>query len=84
MGCPAPDTPYTDETSGLVHRAVTQVATPGTVVDELLLEAGTSTNWAATVGAGDADVATCGTDADVAADADDHGPALQPGWVSAD
>ena len=41
-----------DQASGLVDRAVTEVITPGTVVEDDLLEAGT-TNYVAAVAAGD-------------------------------
>ena len=41
-----------EQASGLVDRAVTEVITPGTVVDDDLLEAGT-TNYVAAVAAGD-------------------------------
>ncbi|MFB6126142.1 MAG: DNA mismatch repair protein MutS [Halolamina sp.] len=44
-----------EETTGLVDRAVTQVVTPGTVVDEELLDAGTSNYVAAVVGPDEAD-----------------------------
>ena len=43
-----------EETTGLVDRAVTRVVTPGTVVDEELLDAGTSNYVAAAVGPGGA------------------------------
>ncbi|WP_435145432.1 DNA mismatch repair protein MutS [Halobaculum sp. P14] len=43
-----------DEASGLVDRAVTQILTPGTVVEEELLAAGTNT-YVAAVARGDAD-----------------------------
>ncbi|WP_144922148.1 DNA mismatch repair protein MutS [Halorubrum salsamenti] len=46
-----------EQASGLVDRAVTEVITPGTVVEDELLEAGT-TNYVAAVAAGDRDGGT--------------------------
>ena len=46
-----------DATSGLVDRAVTQVITPGTVVEDELLDAGSATYVAAVAAAGDAEAA---------------------------
>jgi DNA mismatch repair protein MutS len=53
-----------EQASGLVDRAVTEVITPGTVVEDDLLEAGT-TNYVAAVTASDGDGASAGPESDV-------------------
>ncbi|WP_418281019.1 DNA mismatch repair protein MutS [Halorubrum sp. DTA98] len=50
-----------EQASGLVDRAVTEVITPGTVVEDDLLESGT-TNYVAAVGRGDASVGLAAVD----------------------
>ncbi|WP_148414817.1 DNA mismatch repair protein MutS [Haloferax sp. KTX1] len=64
-----------EEASGLVDRAVTQLITPGTVVDEELLDGGRATYLGA-VARGGGDGGDRGSDSDADADSDTYGLAV--------